>query len=80
MMVCAQYWYAWQGMPVLISQHLTISGDPSVYLCLGVGDVFTLAKLMGHTSIAVLQRYLKQTMDDTKEAHRRASPVEGWRL
>jgi integrase/recombinase XerD len=43
-------------------------------------DVFTLAKLMGHTSIAVLQRYLKQTMDDTKEAHRRASPVEGYQL
>lgn len=39
-------------------------------------DVFTLAKLMGHTSIAVLQLYLKQTMDDTKEAHRRASPVD----
>lgn len=43
-------------------------------------DIFTLAKLMGHTSIAVLQRYLKQTMDDTKEAHRRSSPVERWGL
>ena len=42
--------------------------------------LFTLVKLMGNTSIAVLQRYLKQTMDDTKEAHRRASPVEGYQL
>ena len=43
-------------------------------------DVFTLAKLIGHTSIAGRQRYLKQTMDDTKEAHRRASPVGGYQL
>ena len=35
-------------------------------------DVFTLAKLMGHETIAVLQRYLKQTNQDTEAAHRRA--------
>jgi integrase/recombinase XerD len=39
-------------------------------------DVFTLAKLMGHESIAVLQRYLKQTNIDTEQAHRRAMPVD----
>lgn len=38
-------------------------------------DVFTLAKLMGHEGITVLQRYLKQTNEDTEAAHRRASPV-----
>ena len=43
-------------------------------------DIFTLSKLMGHTSITVLQRYLKQTSDDTREAHRRASPVDRWGL
>jgi integrase len=39
-------------------------------------DIFTLAKLMGHTSTAVLQRYLKQTNQDKEQAHRRAGPVD----
>lgn len=39
-------------------------------------DIFTLAKLMGHEGISVLQRYLKQTNEDTANAHRIASPVE----
>jgi site-specific recombinase XerD len=38
-------------------------------------DIFTLAKLMGHKGISVLQRYLNQTHQDTEEAQRRASPV-----
>jgi site-specific recombinase XerD len=32
-------------------------------------DIFTLAKLMGHAGISVLQCYLKQTNLDTEEAH-----------
>jgi hypothetical protein len=39
-------------------------------------DIFTLAKLMGHESTAVLQRYLKQTNQDTEQAHRLAGPVD----
>ena len=39
-------------------------------------DIFTLAKLMGHEGITVLQRYLKQTDQDTKKAHMRASPID----
>jgi integrase/recombinase XerD len=39
-------------------------------------DVFTLAKLMGHSGITVLQRYLKQTNHDTELAHRRSGPVD----
>jgi integrase/recombinase XerD len=39
-------------------------------------DIFTLAKLMGHEGISVLQRYLKQTNLDTEEAHRRAGSVD----
>jgi len=38
-------------------------------------DIFTLAKLMGHEGISVLQRYLKQTNLDTENAHHRAGPV-----
>jgi site-specific recombinase XerD len=39
-------------------------------------DVFTLAKLMGHSSIDVLKNYLKQTTEDTAIAHRRHGPVD----
>ena len=39
-------------------------------------DIFTLAKLMGHSGINVLQRYLKQTNEDTEVAHRRSGPVD----
>ncbi|MBE3144844.1 MAG: tyrosine-type recombinase/integrase [Planctomycetes bacterium] len=39
-------------------------------------DVYTLAKLMGHEGITVLQRYLKQTYQDTEAAHRRAGQVD----
>lgn len=39
-------------------------------------DIFTLQKLMGHADLQVLRRYLAQTDEDTREAHRRASPVE----
>jgi integrase/recombinase XerD len=39
-------------------------------------DIFTLAKLMGHEGISVLQRYLKQTNLDTEETPRRAGQVD----
>jgi len=39
-------------------------------------DLYTLSKLMGHEGIDVLQRYLKQTYQDTEQAHRRAGPVD----
>lgn len=41
-----------------------------------VTDIFTLAKLMGHKGITVLQRYLRETRHDPEIAHRRASPVK----
>jgi site-specific recombinase XerD len=39
-------------------------------------DLITLSRLMGHASLAMLQRYLKQLPDDLREAHQRASPVD----
>lgn len=43
-------------------------------------DLITLSRLMGHTSLAVLERYLKQVSDDLQEAHRRAGPVDNSEL
>lgn len=39
-------------------------------------DLYTIARLMGHEGIDVLKQYLKITDADTREAHRRASPVD----
>lgn len=43
-------------------------------------DIYTLAKLMGHEGIDVLKHYLKQTTQDTREAHRRAGVVDNGRI
>ncbi len=39
-------------------------------------DLVTLANLMGHSSLSVLQRYLKQDNADLRKAHRLAGPVD----
>lgn len=39
-------------------------------------DIYTLQRLLGHTSLQVLRRYLKQTTDDLREAHRKHGPVD----
>ncbi len=39
-------------------------------------DVFTLQRLMGHSDLTVLRRYLAQTESDLQQAHQRFSPVE----
>jgi len=45
--------------------------------CLRQGmDVYSLQKLMGHSDLTVLRRYLQQTEQDLKAAHDRASPVD----
>lgn len=45
--------------------------------CLRAGvDVYSLQELMGHADLQVLRRYLKQTNQDVREAHHRASPVD----
>lgn len=40
------------------------------------GDIYSLQKLMGHTDLQVLRRYLAQTNQDLQAAHRRGSPVD----
>jgi site-specific recombinase XerD len=40
------------------------------------GDIFSLARLLGHTSINILKRYLAQTDGDAQIAHLKHSPVD----
>ncbi len=40
-------------------------------------DIFALQKLMGHSDLQVLRRYLAQTDEDIRAAHVRGSPVDG---
>ena len=47
--------------------------------CLRNGmDVYSLQKLMGHSDLQVLQRYLAQTTEDIRKAHLLKSPVDNW--
>jgi len=39
-------------------------------------DLYRLAALMGHKGIHVLERYLKLTNQDVREAHRKHSPID----
>jgi integrase/recombinase XerD len=39
-------------------------------------DVITLARLMGHSTLDVLKRYLKQNTEDLRIAHEKASPAD----
>ena len=40
------------------------------------GDVFTLQQILGHTHLAMTQRYVAVAEADVVNQHRRFSPVE----
>jgi len=44
------------------------------------GNVYELQAMLGHTTLEMVKQYLSLAQTDVEAAHRRASPVENWRL
>lgn len=44
------------------------------------GNAYTLQAMLGHSSLDMVKRYLQLAQIDLDLAHRRASPVDNWRL
>ena len=44
------------------------------------GNAYTLQAMLGHSSLETVKIYLKLAQVNLDEAHRRASPVDNWRL
>lgn len=40
-------------------------------------DLLTIARLLGHSDLSLLDRYIKQTGEDLRGAHERGGPVDG---
>jgi len=44
------------------------------------GDVFPLKRILGHSTLTMVEHYLELAKSDTENAHRRASPGDAFKL
>jgi len=44
------------------------------------GNIYALQRMLGHTTLEMVKRYLELAQTDIENAHRRASPVANWNL
>jgi integrase/recombinase XerD len=44
------------------------------------GDIYTLQRILGHSTLDMCLRYLHLVQADVTNAHRKASPVDNWKL
>lgn len=82
---------AYGGLRALLERHAKLAGidAPSAHdfrrafaitMLRNGTDLVTLARLMGHSSLKVLQRYLKQLPEDLQQAHKMGRPVDRSKL
>jgi len=44
------------------------------------GSEFTLTRILGHSTMEMTRRYAKIVQSDVQQAHKRASPLDNWKL